>query len=100
MTIESFSMPYDPWSRSVALSSSSRRLSVASDSGFVGARDLHTQQNHRRREVHDDVEIELAARPHDPQARLDLGVARAVCPEAVEEAFDLVFRYHRESCCR
>jgi hypothetical protein len=37
MTIESFSMPYDPWSRSVALSSSNRRLSVASDSGFVGS---------------------------------------------------------------
>jgi hypothetical protein len=45
--------------------------------------------------MNDDAEIELAARPDDPQARFNLRVARALGAQSVEKAFNVVLGYHR-----
>ena len=57
--------------------------------------DLHTHQHYRRCVIHDDREIELAARFDDPQSGLHLAVARAFSADAIEEAFDVFLGDHR-----
>src|SRR5437868_9210696 len=56
---------------------------------------FYTHQHHRRRVIHDEREIELAAGFDDPQSGLHLAVARAFSADAIEEAFDVFLGDHR-----
>ncbi len=70
--------------------------------GLRGQRhDLHAHQQHDgRREVHHHVEIQLAARPHDPEARLDLDGAAPSAPSRSRRPSISSFVTIVESCCR